>query len=118
MARPINKKCMECSKIRFEPYEDKPECYKKGACEKKKCYYRRLEYYRQQLRKNHIYLRFKDDHCLLCDSKENLEVHHIQAQSIGGKSHVDNLITLCRDCHLKITSYHRAMRLRFNSIIC
>lgn len=37
--------------------------------------------------------------CVLCGSKENLEVHHMQALVYGGESSRDNLITLCFECH-------------------
>lgn len=118
MPRPINLKCVECSKKSFEPFEEKPSCYKKDACEKKKCYYRKLAHYREKARDLHVYLRFRDDHCLLCDNKEGLEVHHIQAQSLGGTSDSENLITLCRSCHKVVTAYHRALRIRFVRVLC
>lgn len=46
--------------------------------------------------------------CRVCGQKENLTVHHIYAIStcLKKKYHFllkkkDNLVTLCRDCHLK-----------------
>lgn len=42
----------------------------------------------------------RDKHkCQLCGSVFNLEVHHIQPKSKGGKNYSDNLITLCKTCH-------------------
>lgn len=38
--------------------------------------------------------------CVLCGSTEELEVHHMLALYLGGKSVTDNLITLCSFCHL------------------
>jgi len=40
--------------------------------------------------------RFKCQHC---GSKEHLEVHHIIYRSQGGTDDVNNLITLCHECH-------------------
>jgi len=31
-----------------------------------------------------------------------LEVHHIKPKKDRGRSEIDNLITLCRDCHAKV----------------
>jgi 5-methylcytosine-specific restriction endonuclease McrA len=41
-------------------------------------------------------------HCQKCGSTTNLEVHHQQLRSHGGTDVLDNLITLCRNCHAKI----------------
>jgi len=42
----------------------------------------------------------RDGHeCLRCGSTENLEVHHIVPHSQGGEDKVQNLATLCHDCH-------------------
>lgn len=37
--------------------------------------------------------------CALCKSTEDLEVHHMQAIYMQGKSTEDNLLTLCSECH-------------------
>ncbi|UAT29480.1 HNH endonuclease [Bacillus badius] len=37
--------------------------------------------------------------CVICESQENLEVHHKHAIYLGGKSTEENLITLCSRCH-------------------
>jgi len=37
--------------------------------------------------------------CQHCGSKEHLEVHHIIYRSQGGTNNVNNLITLCHECH-------------------
>lgn len=44
---------------------------------------------------------FKRDnyHCVQCGSNENLTVDHIQPLSLGGTNAMDNLQTLCADCH-------------------
>ena len=38
--------------------------------------------------------------CRKCNSRVGLEVHHIVALAEGGSSNIDNLVTLCRACHL------------------
>lgn len=44
----------------------------------------------------------RDDYkCCHCGSTENLEVHHIKHRSDGGTDELDNLITLCAECHMK-----------------
>ena len=46
----------------------------------------------------------RDDYkCQICGGKDvRLEVHHIVCRSHGGSNRMDNLITLCSDCHGKI----------------
>jgi len=48
----------------------------------------------------------RDDYtCQICGEKDTrLEVHHIQYRSKGGSNRMDNLVTLCHDCHSKIHS--------------
>ena len=41
--------------------------------------------------------------CQICGEKDSrLEVHHIQFRSKGGSTRMDNLVTLCSNCHGKI----------------
>ena len=41
--------------------------------------------------------------CQICGEKDSkLEVHHIQFRSKGGSNRMDNLVTLCHNCHGKI----------------
>lgn len=35
---------------------------------------------------------------------QGLHVHHIIMRSNGGSNYVDNLLTLCRDCHIEVHS--------------
>lgn len=42
--------------------------------------------------------------CNICQSSENLEVHHIHARRSGGLDNIGNLITLCRSCHRSVES--------------
>jgi len=64
------------------------------------------EYLNQQSLENHNQRKFgglkpevlkRDNYqCALCDSTENLVIHHINPENI-----LDNLQTLCRSCHFK-----------------
>ena len=40
--------------------------------------------------------------CRICNSRSNLEIHHIIKRRDGGKNNLDNLITLCKKCHRHI----------------
>ena len=41
--------------------------------------------------------------CQICGKKDSrLEIHHIQFRSKGGSNRMDNLVTLCSNCHGKI----------------
>lgn len=46
----------------------------------------------------------RDGHqCRKCAQTESLEVHHIQERVFGGTNELDNLITLCSECHAEWT---------------
>jgi RNA-directed DNA polymerase len=51
----------------------------------------------------------RDDYrCVVCGRTEDLlDAHHIQARREGGTDDLDNLITLCRNCHAKTRTYGR-----------
>ncbi len=38
--------------------------------------------------------------CENCDSKA-VDIHHLLFKSQGGKDEIENLISLCRECHTK-----------------
>lgn len=42
---------------------------------------------------------------ILCENlkclKIAVDIHHIKLKSQGGKDDIENLIALCRDCHIK-----------------
>jgi 5-methylcytosine-specific restriction endonuclease McrA len=47
----------------------------------------------------------RDNYCCTeCGIKNDLHIHHIEYRSNGGMDDIENLITLCRDCH---TTKHR-----------
>ena len=37
--------------------------------------------------------------CALCDSTQYIQIHHCVPRGQGGTDEVENLITLCADCH-------------------
>ncbi|MBC8234932.1 HNH endonuclease [bacterium] len=45
----------------------------------------------------------RDDYqCTQCNKKSNLDAHHIIWKEHGGKDTIENLITLCKQCHKKV----------------
>lgn len=40
--------------------------------------------------------------CRMCLSKENVEIHELTPQSLGGELSLDNCFTLCYRCHVYI----------------
>ena len=48
-------------------------------------------------------------HCMLCHSTERLEVHHNTYQRFSNEDD-DDLVTLCRECHERVTSFQREKR--------
>jgi len=40
--------------------------------------------------------------CQQCGATTQLEIHHQQFRSHSGEDELDNLITLCSDCHVKL----------------
>lgn len=41
---------------------------------------------------------YKKDHCQICNSKNNLDTHHLNYKNLGDETEKD-LATLCRTCH-------------------
>ena len=37
--------------------------------------------------------------CALCDSTQYIQIHHAVPRGQGGTNNIQNLITLCQDCH-------------------
>ncbi len=44
----------------------------------------------------------RDKCCQVCGSTDKLRGHHIIDFQFGGSSNVDNIITLCHSCHVKV----------------
>jgi 5-methylcytosine-specific restriction endonuclease McrA len=43
--------------------------------------------------------------CRYCGNRERLHPHHIKFKSQGRKDSLDNLITLCYNCHRKVHNH-------------
>ena len=112
MAKPISIKCLECSKLDYRKGKGRilavmPKCYVASVCAKKRCYYRKIDYYRTKIRTYHRYIKFMSNKCLVCGSVSNLQGHHIQSQVSGGLDTQSNVVTLCAVCHKVIKIYNR-----------
>ena len=60
--------------------------------------------------------------CEICGAKA-VDIHHIEAKGMGGsktKDYIENLIAVCRDCHVKCHSNkefnNRAKEIHMNSL--
>lgn len=62
----------------------------------------RLSSWEWEIKRLKVFAR-DDDTCRSCGSKENLEADHIIPVALGGCEDLDNLQTLCYDCHKKKT---------------
>lgn len=51
--------------------------------------------------------------CVACNSKEDLQHHHLVTRAEGGTNAASNLITLCNPCHLKL--HRRRMNGTYNA---
>lgn len=60
-------------------------------------------------------LQIDGNKCRTCLSKERLEVHHVTYERFGNEN-LDDLITLCRDCHEAITNSIRNRRYEDDNI--
>jgi HNH endonuclease len=59
--------------------------------------------------------RKRDGHkCRLCGSSNNLHIHHVKPISFGGTHTLQNLITLCRQCHMSQTYYEHKRLVKYN----
>jgi RNA-directed DNA polymerase len=48
--------------------------------------------------------------CQDCATKQNIDAHHIKERWKGGQDIAENLVTLCKDCHVKRGGYGRPRR--------
>lgn len=69
-------------------------------------YIRSVEW--QQKRKERLAL--DNHHCKNCGGKQGLEVHHKSYDGFLNESVVDDLVTLCSDCHDRVTLISRKKR--------
>ena len=40
--------------------------------------------------------------CQVCGSKDHVEGHHILNYQFGGAANIDNIVTLCHECHTQV----------------
>lgn len=40
--------------------------------------------------------------CQACGSKDHVEGHHILNYQFGGAANIDNIVTLCHQCHTQV----------------
>ena len=40
--------------------------------------------------------------CQMCGTGKNLQVHHISYEHLGQEKEIDDLVTLCKECHQKV----------------
>jgi len=53
--------------------------------------------------KNHEEAKKLDKYrCVLCGTGYNIHIHHIRSRGAGGGDEIENLITLCFNCHRKV----------------
>lgn len=55
-----------------------------------------------------------DPHEILCEVCKQMavDIHHIKARGMGGsnsKDHIENLMAVCRDCHIRYGDYVKYM---------
>lgn len=43
-----------------------------------------------------------NDPCYFCDEKKNIHNHHIIPKNKGGSDELDNILRLCKPCHMKL----------------
>ena len=60
-------------------------------------------------------LKYDNYHCRACGSTEDLECHHVTYDHFGDEP-IEDLITLCKECHSAITNSIRERRYRKNEI--
>ena len=88
---PINRICIEDSYFDFQAMENPEitgEDYQQGP----------LLYHKNYKQACKVRDGFK---CRVCDSEENLQVHHIKPRIKGGTDRLSNLMALCKGCHGK-----------------
>ena len=88
---PINRICIEDSYFDFQAMENPGitgEYYQQGP----------LLYHKNYKQACKVRDGFK---CRVCDSEENLQIHHIKPRIKGGTDRLSNLMALCKGCHGK-----------------
>ena len=88
----------EALKIHDKYYKEAEPVIK--ITKKKSKYSQDKEMYRRQFKQNRLIVLVLDGQkCRECGSTDRLHVHHVKEKSKGGTNDINNLITLCNDCH-------------------
>jgi len=71
-----------------------------------------LDYMRSDIwrKKKELRLKFDDYRCKNCETKYGLEVHHKNYNNLYNEDIKTDMITLCRECHNKVTLLNRKKR--------
>ena len=110
MPKIFNEKCFECSKVPRHVFRmNHPDCYHASNCRRMRSYYRNYDVNKLKQSKWHKWRQFKTDRCFVCDSKDNLECHHIHARVDDKDDVEENVVTLCLTCHSVITRFERKL---------
>ena len=48
-----------------------------------------------------------DRECQFCSANSDLEVHHVVPRRFGGSDDLENLVTVCKDCHGRLEACTR-----------
>lgn len=56
--------------------------------------------------KRNLILELDNYECKICSCTDLLDVHHLTYDNIGNESECD-LVTLCRNCHSRVSHYHK-----------
>ena len=62
--------------------------------------------------------------CEMCQNDRAVDIHHLEGRGMGGsknKDYIENLMGLCRDCHLKAesdSSFNMFCRIKHLENVC
>ena len=62
--------------------------------------------------------------CAMCQNDRAVDIHHLEGRGMGGsknKDYIENLMGLCRDCHLKAesdSSFNMFCRIKHLENVC
>ena len=62
--------------------------------------------------------------CEMCQQDRAVDIHHLDSRGMGGsknKDYIENLMGLCRDCHIKAesdSSFNMFCRIKHLELVC
>lgn len=104
--------CIDCKKKqRKQNYQTNK--HKESERAKNNQYYRSAEW-----RRTREYVINRDyQQCVLCQTDQQLEVHHIIERAKGGNDTPSNLVTLCKSCHTSIGNKNKQKQAQLNKYL-